>query len=75
MTDPTINADNLLEFAGAVCNGTASKSDLTQLRSLLLMDQMSCRHYLLYCEMHAALRFEVRADRAARKVCQQFDIT
>ena len=74
MSDVAINADHLLDLAEAVCDKTASKNDLVELKSLLLVDQTSCRRYLLYCEMHAALRFEVRADRAAQKVCQQVDI-
>ena len=74
MSDPTVNSDRLLDLAEAVCNRTASKNDLAELKSLLLVDQTSCRRYLLYCEMHAALRFEVRADRAAQKVCQPIDI-
>ena len=74
MNDIAVHADHLLDLAEAVCNRDASKADLVKLKSLLLGDPTACRRYLLYCEMQAALRFEVRADRAAQKVCQQIDI-
>jgi hypothetical protein len=74
MSGPAANTDRVLELAEAVCSKTASKADLAELKSLLLTDQSSCRRYVLYCHMHAALRFEVRADRAAQKVCPEIDI-
>ena len=74
MSDAAINADHLLDLAEAVCNRTASRTTWSNSSPFCSPTKTSCRRYLLYCEMHAALRFEVRADRAAQKVCQQIDI-
>jgi hypothetical protein len=74
MNDPTDSADPLCDLAGAICNGTASKKDLFELDSILLADEESCRRYLRYCQMHVALRLEVKADLAARKACRQIEI-
>ena len=69
-----INADRVLELAGAVCNGMASRDDLAELDSMLLSDEDSCRRYLFYCDLHVALRMEVRSDRAAQKACRETDM-
>jgi hypothetical protein len=73
MNDHDVGSDRLLDLAGAVCNKTASKNDYSELDAILSADADSCRHYLRYCRMHVALQFEVRADRAARKLCERID--
>ncbi len=74
MSDLMINADRLLDLAGAVCNRSASEKDFVELDSILRADQVSCGRYLDYCQIHGALRLQMRACRAAQKVCQQISI-
>jgi hypothetical protein len=71
MNDLPTNADRLLSLAGAVCNGTASESDFAELNGILQTDHDSQLQYLDYCELHASLRLQMRARRAAQKVCRQ----
>ena len=40
----------------------------------MLADPTSCRRYLDYCQIHAALRLQLRANRATQKVHQQINI-
>ena len=73
MSDLATNDDRLLELAGAVCNKDASESDLAELDSILLTDRASRRRCFDYCRMHAALRLEYHASRAAQRVqCSGF---
>jgi hypothetical protein len=74
MNDATPNTDRVLELAEAVCGKTISKEDSRELQSLLLADPAACRRYLFFCQMHTALRFEVRADQAAQRICQPINI-
>ena len=71
MNDLPTNADRLLSLAGAVCNGTAAESDFEELNGILQTDDQSRLEYLDYCELHASLRLQMRARRAAQKICRQ----
>jgi hypothetical protein len=65
------NADHLEELVGAVCSKGASQDDFAELNALLLSDEAARRFYLRYCQMHVAMRLELRAERAAQKICQR----
>ncbi len=65
------NAERMLELAGAVCNQTASLDETAELNVIIREDLDLCQRYLQYCQIHIALRMELRADRAAESVCRQ----
>ena len=73
MSDTANNVDRVLDLAEAICDENAAENVFAELDSMVLSDQASCRHYLGYCQMHVALRLELRACRAAQKVHQQID--
>lgn len=74
MTELAVNADRLLRLTEAVCDTDASQDDLAELDTLLLADDKACCRYLNYCELHFALRFELRAHRAVQAVHGQIGI-
>ena len=71
MSDPAIHADRLLSLAGAVCNEIASEKDFVELDVMLRTNKALRHQYVDYCRIHAALRLELRAHRAAQKACRQ----
>ena len=75
MNDSGNNVERLMELAGAVCNQTASASDTAELNAMIRNDPESCERYLQYCQMHIALRMELRADLAAQSACRQTEET
>ena len=75
MNDSANNVERLMELAGAVCNQTASASDTAELNAMIRNDPESCERYLQYCQMHIALRMELRADLAAQSACRQTEET
>jgi len=71
MNDFVPNAERMMELAGAVCNQTASTDETAELNVIVREDEELCRRYLQYCQIHIALRMELRADRAAESACRQ----
>lgn len=71
MSDLSSPIDRLLNLTGAVCNGTVSEDDVIELDAILRADRTSLVCYLDYCQMHASLKLQLRASRAARKIRQR----
>ena len=63
--------DRVLDLAEAIFDKTASEAELAELDAMLLADHAARDRYLDYCRMQAALRLELRSDRAAQNVHQQ----
>jgi hypothetical protein len=73
VSDISANTDYLLHLADEVCDENASADDLSQLDTILFADNVSRRCYLKYCQMHAALGLELRAQHAVQRLCRQID--
>ena len=67
MSHRAIDIDHLFELTGAICDDAASHSERLELSSMMLADPTSRRSYLDYCKIHAALRLQLRANRATQK--------
>ena len=74
MSDSSSNVDRILDLTQAICDKSASENDFVELDAILLADEASRRYYLDSCRMRVALRFELRANRAAQKARQQINI-
>ena len=74
MSDHAIELDRLFDLAGRICDEDASQDEFIELASVMLVDRAICRRYLGYCQMHSALRLELRAHRAAQAVFEQAGI-
>jgi hypothetical protein len=68
------NDDRLLDLAELICDESASDVELAELDAFLLGDQASRRRYWDYCRINAALRLQLRANRATRAVCQEIGV-
>ena len=74
MSDPTMHADPLLCLAEAICDEVASENDFVQLDAIMLADTDARRRYLDYCQLHFALRLELRAEWATQSTSRHIDI-
>ena len=71
MSHSSTDANRLFELAGAICDETASHRDRLELKAMMLVDPASRLRYLDYCQVHATLRLQLRANRASQNVYQQ----
>ena len=60
MSDFTISTDRLMYLAESVCEESASDNDFIELDSILRTDCESRHRFLDYCQMHVALKLELR---------------
>ena len=71
MSKNRINVDRVFELVGKICDEGATQDDLLELDSMVKGNPAARKHYLGYCQMHSALRLELRASRATLAACQQ----
>jgi hypothetical protein len=74
MSDHATNLDHLSDLVGAICDKAASPEELIELDSIVRMDGVARDWYLDYCQLHSALRLELRAHLATQAVCQRITI-
>ena len=74
MNDHAIHLDRVFDLTGAICDEGASQDEFMELDSIMLVDRGAFRCYLGYCQLHSALRLELRAHRAAHAVFEQIGI-
>jgi len=73
MSHSPAEPDRLLLLIDAVCGGMATADELLELDALLLADEYARDCYLDYCQMHAALGMELRAQEAVERLCRRID--
>ena len=73
MIAPSDNTGRLLYLADVVCDGRASDTDLAELDAILSGDETIRQEYFDYCQLHATLELDLRAQRVARKAWEQID--
>ncbi len=71
MTETPANIERVFYLADVVCDGRASADDLAELDAILVSDETFRVVYLDYCEMHAALDVDLRAQRAVGNARQE----
>ena len=71
MNDSSSQFDRLSDLTQAICDNRASEDDFAELDAILLADQAARRYFLDSCQLRAALRFELRANRAVQNVQRQ----
>ena len=73
MTSDAANADRLTPLVESVFDKSASESDVNELNAILLNNAVARRRFVEYCQLHVALRVELRANQAVQRAQQEID--